>query len=303
MEQKFKRLRRSELAVPGSNEHMMEKAAASEADEVFLDLEDAVAPMVKDEARGKVIAALKNLDWGKSIRAVRINGLDTEHAYQDIVEIVEQAGDYLDVIMIPKVRFSRDVHFVDTLLNQLELKLKLKKRIGIEILIEEVEGLINVEEIARSCSRVETLILGMGDYSASQGIDQKAIWSLEHYPGDMWHYPRYKMIMAARAAGVDAIDGPFADFKNTQGYEEELKRGRTLGCVGKWAIHPSQVGPANAAYTPDKAAIEKARAMVRVYDEALSKGQGAIVFAGVLIDVATVRAQANLLAQADMLGM
>jgi citrate lyase subunit beta/citryl-CoA lyase len=200
-----KRLRRSELAVPGSSEKMMAKGAASAADFVFLDLEDAVAPSAKAEARGKVVTALNTLDWGKKTRCVRINDVETEYCYNDIIEVVEGARENLDVIMIPKVRHPRDLHFVETLLNQLELKLKLKKRIGLEVLIEEVEGLINVEQIARCSPRLEALILGMGDYSASQGMDQKEIWGSKDYPGDLWHYPRYKVVIAARAAGMRCV--------------------------------------------------------------------------------------------------
>ncbi len=297
------RLRRAELAVPGSNESMMAKAAAGAADLVFLDLEDAVAPNAKAQARTKVVNALNQLNWGRKSRCVRINDVQTEHAYQDIIEVMEGAARNLDLIMIPKVRSARDVHFVDTLLSQLERKLKLDKRIGIEVLIEEAEGLINVEEIARSSPRVEALILGLGDFSASIGVDQRAVWNPYAYPGDLWHYPRYKVLVAARAAGIDAVDGPFADFKNTQGYDEEARRGSIMGFVGKWAIHPCQVAPAIAAFTPPQADIDKARAMAAAYDKALAQGVGAIAIDGVLVDVATVRAQANVLQRAALMGL
>jgi len=298
-----KRLRRSELAVPGSSEKMMAKGAASAADFVFLDLEDAVAPSAKAEARGKVVTALNTLDWGKKTRCVRINDVETEYCYNDIIEVVEGARENLDVIMIPKVRHPRDLHFVETLLNQLELKLKLKKRIGLEVLIEEVEGLINVEQIARCSPRLEALILGMGDYSASQGMDQKEIWGSKDYPGDLWHYPRYKVVIAARAAGIDAIDGPFADFRNAAGYEIEARRGAIMGFVGKWAIHPSQIEPANKAHTPLQADVDKARAMAAAYAKALEQGLGSIALDGSLVDVATVRAQSGILHRADLIGM
>lgn len=298
-----RRLRRSELAVPGSNASMMVKAAAGNADLVFLDLEDAVAPNAKARARSQVADALNGLDWGRKTRCVRINDVETEHAFQDIVYIMEHAGANLDVVMVPKVRAPRDVHFVETLLNQLEMKLKLGRRIGIEVLIEEVQGLINVEQIASCSPRLEALILGMGDYSASQGIDQRAIWDPYGYPGDLWYYQRSKVVIAARAAGIDAIDGPFADFKNTAGYAEEARRGALLGFVGKWAIHPSQIDPANAAHTPPLADIERARAMTAAYARALEQGVGAIAIDGVLIDVATVRAQANILQRAELMGL
>ena len=298
-----KRLRRSELAVPGSSEKMMTKAAASAADMVFLDLEDAVAPSAKDDARGKIVTALNTLDWGKKVRCVRINDVDTEYCYEDIIQVVEGAGANIDVIMIPKVRSPREVHFVETLLNQMELKLKLKRRIGLEVLIEEVEGMINVEEIARSSPRLEALILGMGDYSASQGMDQNEVWGSKDYPGDLWHYQRHKVVIAARAAGIDAIDGPFADFRNIETYKLEARRGAIMGFVGKWAIHPSQIEFANAAHSPLQANVDKARAMATAYAQALARGEGAVAIDGSLVDVATVRAQAGILARADLIGM
>ena len=291
-----KRLRRSELAVPGSSEKMMTKAAASAADMVFLDLEDAVAPSAKADARGKIVTALNTLDWGKKVRCVRINDVDTEYCYEDIIQVVEGAGANIDVIMIPKVRSPREVHFVETLLNQMELKLKLKRRIGLEVLIEEVEGMINVEEIARSSPRLEALILGMGDYSASQGMDQNEVWGSKDYP-------RHKVVIAARAAGIDAIDGPFADFRNIETYKLEARRGAIMGFVGKWAIHPSQIEFANAAHSPLQANVDKARAMATAYAQALARGEGAVAIDGSLVDVATVRAQAGILARADLIGM
>jgi len=298
-----KRLRRSELAVPGSNERMMTKAAASNADLVFLDLEDAVAPKSKADARNKVVDALKNLDWGKKTRCVRINDVETEYAYEDIIQVVEQAGQFIDVLMIPKVRDTRDVHFVETLLNQMEKKLKIERPIGLEVLIEECEGMINVERIARCSPRLEALIFGMGDYSASQGLDQHAVWAQDKYPGDLWHYPRYKLVIAARAAGIDAIDGPFADYRDTTIYAEEARRGALLGCVGKWAIHPSQIDFANAAFTPPRADVDKARKIRDAYNLALARGEGAIDMDGTFVDVATVRAWSNTLERADLIGM
>lgn len=296
-----RRLRRSELAVPGTEVAKMAKAAASQADLVFLDLEDAVAPNAKALARERVVQALNGLDWGRKTRCVRINDVETEHAWQDLVHIVEGAGRNLDVVMVPKVRAPRDVHFVETLLNQLELKLKLERPIGIEVLIEEVQGLVNVEQIACCSPRLEALILGMGDLSASQGIDQRAIWNPHSYPGDLWYYPRSKVVVAARAAGIDAVDGPFADFGKPEGFQEEARRGALLGFAGKWAIHPSQVEPANAAFTPREADVRRAREITAAYAKALAEGVGAIAIDGVLIDVATVRAQAEILRKAELM--
>src|SRR2546430_3248789 len=231
------RLRRSELSTPASNERMMEKAAASSADLVFLDLEDSVAPNEKVGARAKVIHALKTLGWGKKTRAVRINDLETEYAYQDIISVVEEAGDSFDIIIVPKVKSAKDVWWVDVLLTQIEKRLHRTRRIGLEVLIEEVEALINVEEIARSSPRLEALIFGPGDFSASQGVKSHAIGGASEYPGDVWHYARNKIVVAARAARLEAVDGPHADFHDSDGYRRECVRSGVLGFTGKWAIH------------------------------------------------------------------
>jgi citrate lyase subunit beta/citryl-CoA lyase len=298
-----KRLRRVQLAVPGSSEKMMAKAAASAADHVFLDLEDAVAPNAKIDARAKVINALRTLDWGKKTRCVRINDLQTKYAHDDIIDVVEKAGEYLDVIMVPKVLTASDVLFVDTLLLQLEKKLDLKRRIGIEVLIEETEGMVNVESISRSTPRLEAIIFGMGDYSASQGIDFLQAVVEGSYPGDIWHYGRFRMAMAARAAGIDYVDGPYPRLDNMDGYRAECKRAMLLGAVGKWALHPSQIEVAMDAFTPDAASVTKARAMVAAYEEAERQGLGAVNLDGVFVDAATVRLVRNTLRMADLIGM
>src|SRR5256714_962405 len=298
------RLRRSELSTPASNDRMMEKAAASSADLVFLDLEDSVAPNEKVGARAKAVQALKTLDWGKKTRAVRINDLETEYAYQDIISIVEEADKYLDIIIIPKVKAARDVWWVDVLLTQIEKRLRRTKRIGLEVLIEEVEAMIHVEEIARSSPRLEALIFGPGDYSASQGVDAKYIGNdLATYPGDLWHYARSKVVIAARAAGIDAIDGPYLDFKNAQGYHRECTRSKVLGIVGKWAIHPDQITIANQVFSPSQEEVDRARKLDAVYREAQEKGLGAVAFEGKMIDVAVVRNARNILVKAELIGM
>lgn len=298
------RLRRSELSTPASNERMLEKAAASSADLVFLDLEDSVAPNEKVAARAKAVQALKTLDWGKKTRAVRINDLETEYAYQDIISIVEEAGEYLDIIIIPKVKAARDVWWVDVLLTQIEKRLQRTKRIGLEVLIEEVEAMIHVEEIARSSPRLEALIFGPGDYSASQGVDAKYIGNdLATYPGDLWHYARNKVVIAARAAGIDAIDGPYLDFKNAQGYRRECTRSKVLGIVGKWAIHPDQITIANQVFSLSQEEVDRARKLDAVYREAQEKGLGAVAFEGKMIDVAVVRNARNILMKAGLIGM
>jgi citrate lyase subunit beta/citryl-CoA lyase len=303
MNERPRRLRRSQLSVPGSSEKMLAKAAASAADHVFCDLEDAVALSAKVDARGKVIQALRTLDWKRKTRCVRINDLETPFAHDDIIAIVTAAHDCLDTIMIPKVKSARDVLWVETLLIQLERKLGITRRIGLEVLIEEVEGMMRVEEIAASTPRLECLIFGMGDYSASQGIDSAFVNGSGIYPGDIWHYPRYKMMIAARANRLDAVDGPFADFHNDAGYREEATRALTLGCVGKWAIHPSQIQPALETFSPKMKDVERARTLTKAYNEAQARGEGAVQVDGVMVDVASIRILQNTLDRAALIGM
>ena len=298
------RLRRSELSTPASNERMIEKAVASSADLVFLDLEDSVSPNEKVAARAKVIKALKTLDWGKKTRAYRINDLETEYAYQDIISVVEEAGEYIDVIIIPKVKAAKDVWWVDVLLTQIEKRLKLPHRIGLEVLIEEVEAIVNIEEIALSSPRLEALIFGPADYSASQGMDSRVIeGQLDDYPGDPWHYARSRIAIAARLAHIDAIDGAYADFKNPDGYRRECTRARILGFSGKWAIHPGQLAIANAVFSPTPEEVNYARRLDAAYTEAQEKGSGAVAFEGKMVDVAIVRSVRNILQKADLIAM
>jgi citrate lyase subunit beta/citryl-CoA lyase len=294
--QKPKRARRSQLSVPGSSEKMLQKAAASAADHVFCDLEDAVAPAEKVAARTKVCWALNNLDWGRKTRCVRINDVTTEWCHGDIIEVVEKAGANLDTIMLTKPYSAADVLFVDRMLTQLERRLRLQRRIGIEVLIEEVQALQNVEAIAACSDRMESLIFGMGDYSASQGIDILGA----QYPGDIFHFARFRITMAARAAGIDAVDGPFGDFKDEAGYREEAQRARSLGMVGKWAIHPAQIAPALEVFSPTAEAVAKARRIEKAYREAAARGLGAVEIDGVMMDVAVLRLVRNVLDQADL---
>ena len=297
------RLRRSELSVPASNPNMVKKAVGSPADLVFLDLEDAVAPSHKEEARKNAIAALRELNWGKKVRAVRVNGADTQWAHDDVVEVVEGAGRNLDVIIIPKPKAPRDVWFFDTLLTQLELKLHLENRIGIEALIEESAALARVEEIAGCCPRLEALILGFGDLSASQGMRFGVASDPAHrYPGDMWHHARVRMITACRANGIDAIDGPFGNFKDPEGYRREATWAATLGAVGKWAIHPSQIELANDVFAPTAQEIEHARKMSEAYEAATRGGAGAAGAGGMLVDAVAVRIFEGVLERARLTG-
>lgn len=295
-------LRRSELALPASNDNMFDKALASGADLVFLDLEDAVPPAFKEESREKAIGALNDLDWGKTARAIRINGLDTKWCHDDLIEVVTRAGDKLDTIIIPKARTARDVWWVDVLLTQLETKLSLRNHIRLEVLIEEVEGLANAEEIAASSARLDAVIFGVGDFSLSQGarVDTNFV-PITEYPGDFWHYARNKIMVAARIAGIDAIDAPYPDFKDVAGYERDARRASVIGYTGKWAIHPSQVSVANTVYSPTEAEIALAKRNVAAYREAEAKGRGAVGVEGVLVDAAHVKMAEELLARASLI--
>ncbi|HUY27712.1 MAG TPA: CoA ester lyase [Candidatus Binataceae bacterium] len=297
------RLRRSELSTPASSPKMIEKAMTSAADLVFLDLEDAVAPAQKEAARKNAIAALNDLDWGTKIRAIRVNGADTHWAYDDVIQVVEGAGEKLDLIIVPKPKAARDIWFFDTLLSQIEAKQGLKRRIGLEALIEESAALSRVEEIAASSPRLEALILGFGDLSASLGVRLGISSDPAHrYPGDMWHFARARMISACRANGLDAIDGPFGNFRDPEGYRREAIWAATLGAVGKWAIHPSQIEPANEAFAPTAQEIASARKMKDAYDAATRQGAGAAGAGGMLIDAVAARIFENVLERARLTG-
>jgi len=296
------RLRRSELSTPGSNAKMIEKASKSDADLVFLDLEDAVAPAQKVGARDLVVRGLKELDWGKKLRAVRVNDAQTEWAYGDVISVVEGAGEHLDLIILPKIKAPRDVWFFETLLAELEKKLRLKKKIGLEALIEETEALSRVEEIAGCSPRLEALTLGFGDLSASQGVRLALAEGAERYPGDLWHHARVRMIVACRAHGIDAIDGPFANFKDPEGYRREATWSAMLGAVGKWAIHPDQIAIANDVYAPTQQEIATARRMIEAYQQSESGGEGAKGVGGTMIDAATARIFEGVLERARLTG-
>jgi citrate lyase subunit beta/citryl-CoA lyase len=297
------RLRRSELAVPASKPAMIEKAAASDADLVFLDLEDAVVPALKVSSRQNVVEGLKSMDWGRTLRAVRVNSADTEWATDDVQTVVEQAGEHLDILIVPKVKASRDVWFFETLLDQLEKKLRLKKKIGLEILIEEAEALSRVEEIAGCSPRLEALILGFGDLAASLGIRMGHEQDSAHrYPGDLWHGARTRLIAAARAHGLDAIDGPFPNFRDPDGYRREATWASTLGAVGKWCIHPGQIEIANDTFAPTPQEIELAQRMCEAYEASEKGGQGAAGSSGFLVDAASVRIFEAVLERAKLTG-
>jgi citrate lyase subunit beta/citryl-CoA lyase len=303
MKKQPKRARRCQLSVPGSSEKMMSKAAGLDLDHVFLDLEDAVAPSAKPGARGMIVEALNDLEWKPRTVCVRINDVETQWCHDDVIEVVSGAGARLDTIMLTKAKSAAHVQFVHLLLDQLEQKLNLPNRIGIECLIEEVEGIMNVEEIAASSDRLECLIFGMGDYSASQQMQLGHVGETGGYPPDVWHYPRYKMTVACRANGIDPVDGPYANFRNPEGYTKEAERSYVLGMVGKWAIHPSQVELAQRVFSPDPDAIASARKQQAAYQEALAEGLGAINVDGVMVDAASIRIVQNLLDRADLYGL
>ncbi len=299
-----KKLRRCQLSVPGSSEKMMTKASGLKLDHVFLDLEDAVAPNAKASSRGLIVNALNSLEWKPKTVCVRINDVETEYCHDDIIEVVTGAGDKLDTIMLTKAKSAHDVVFVHLLLDQLEKKLGLKNRIGIECLIEEVEGMMNVEEIAACSDRLECLIFGMGDYSASQGMNLRSIGSDGGgYPPDLWHYPRYKITIACRANGIDPVDGPYANFRNADAFRKECERSNVLGMVGKWAIHPSQIEIAQEVFSPTQNAVDAARKQQQAYSDAIEQGLGAINVDGVMVDAASVRILQNIIDKADMIGM
>ncbi|MDA8952715.1 CoA ester lyase [Pseudomonadales bacterium] len=298
-----KRPRRCVLCAPGSSEKMMAKASATEVDQILLDLEDAVAPNAKAAARGQVVTALNTLDWQAKVLCVRINDVQTQWCHDDVIEVVTGAGARIDTLMLTKTKCAGDVKFLHLLLDQLELKLGLTKRIGIECLIEDVEGLMNVEEIAASSDRLEAMTFGMGDYSASQQMHLESVGSSGDYPPDIWHYPRYKMTIACRAFGLDPIDGPYADFKDLATLANESKYALTLGMTGKWAIHPSQVAIAQDTFSPDSATLATARKQKAAYEQALKDGLGAISVDGVMVDAASIRMLQNTLDRADLMGL
>ncbi len=296
------RLQRSELAVPGSNRTFIEKAAEGAADVVFLDLEDAVAPPEKVRARANVIAALNEIDWagtGKTV-SVRINGLDTPYMYRDVIEVMEQAGEALDTILVPKVGVPADLYCVETLLAQVEQARGLSTRVGVEALIETALGMANVEAIASSGGRLEALHFGVADYAASNRARTVSIGGPNpDYPGDQWHFALSRLTVACRAYGLRPIDGPFGDFSDPEGFIAAARRAAALGCEGKWAIHPSQVALANDVFSPPEAEVERARRIVEALREAEAQGRGAAALDGKMIDAASERMARTVIAMAE----
>jgi malyl-CoA/(S)-citramalyl-CoA lyase len=317
VEQCTRRLNRSELAVPGSNPRFLEKAAESNVDVVFLDLEDSVAPDDKVTARKNIIKALHDLDWTGKTTSIRINGLDTHYMYRDVVDIVEQAGQHLDLIMIPKAGTASDVYALDMLVTQIEDNMKFDKRIGFELIIETALGMMNLDELAGSSPRLESLHFGVADYAASTKAmttviggpnadyhvltDPDEDGNREVHWGDMWHYPITRMIVAARAHGLRPIDGPFGDFSDPDGFKAQAKRSATLGCEGKWAIHPSQVDLANECFTPSQDEVATAKRIIEAMQEAQAAGRGAVALDGKLIDAASIKQAEVLVSKAEQI--
>ena len=292
------RVQRSELAVPGSSPKMFEKALNSTADFIFLDLEDAVSPNDKVTARENVIKALKEMDWrgnGKTI-SVRINGLDTHYMYRDVVEIMCQAGEFVDTLLIPKVGVSGDVYMVDCMVNQIEQERGLKNQVGLECLIETALGMVNIEEIAQSSKRLEALHFGVADYAASLRARTVVIGGLNpDYPGDQWHHGLAKLVATCRAYGLRPIDGPFGDFNDPEGYINAAKRGAAIGIEGKWAIHPSQIEHANTVFSPPAKEVEKAHRIIEELAKAAAEGKGAAQLDGRMIDAASEKMAENII--------
>jgi citrate lyase subunit beta/citryl-CoA lyase len=285
---------RSLLAVPATRRKMVEKALASEADAVFLDLEDAVAPDNKAAARGDVVCALKELGWRGRPGLYRANALDTSYFYRDLIEVVEEAGDSLDAVMIPKVNRPEDLHAVSILLSQLELAMELEKgKIELEAQIESAEGLANVDSIARATDRLTALHFGPGDFAASMSMPQTSIgvmdeWD-EAYPGHRFHYAMQRIVVAARAANLRVLDGPVADYRDEEGLRGSCLIARSLGFDGKWCIHPAQIGIVNEVFSPTDREVEWAKKVVAAYEEANAEGSGSVSVDGQMVDAASIR--------------
>ncbi len=302
---------RCQLFGPGSRPAIFEKMAASAADVINLDLEDSVAPADKDEARRSIIAATHDIDWGAKYLSVRINGLDTPFWYRDVVDLLENASDRLDQIMIPKVGSAADVYAVDALVSAVEAAKSRTKRISLEVIIETSAGISHVEEIAASSPRLQAMSLGAADFAASMGMQTTGIGGTqenyymhragEKYWSDPWHWAQTAIVAACRTHGVLPVDGPFGDFSDDEGFRAQALRSATLGMVGKWAIHPRQVALANEVFTPSDEAVTEAREILAAMEEAQRTGAGAAVYKGRLVDIASVRQAEVIVRQAEVI--
>ena len=302
---------RCQLFGPGSNAKLFPKMAASAADVINLDLEDSVAPTDKDAARANVIEALNTVDWGNKYMSVRINGLDTPYWYRDVVDLLEQAGDRLDQIMIPKVGCAADVYAVDALVTAIERAKGRTKPVSFEVIIESAAGIAHVEEIAASSPRMQAMSLGAADFAASMGMQTTGIGGTqenyymlregEKHWSDPWHWAQAAIVAACRTHGVLPVDGPFGDFSDDEGYIAQAKRSATLGMVGKWAIHPKQIALANQVFTPSDEAVSEAREILAAMEQAKANGEGATVYKGRLVDIASIKQAEVIVAQAELI--
>lgn len=287
------RLRRSILSVPANRSKMVQKAFSLPADVIMLDLEDSVPIAEKDEARRQVVAALQQGDWQGRVRACRINGMDTPFAYRDIIDVVENAGDHLDVLVVPKVNAASEIKAIDYLLNQIEQHMGWATPIGLEASIETAEGMLRVEPIAFSSTRLEALVFGVADYTASLTMQSKGVSghgdAEEFYPGHRWHFPLSRLAMTAKAAGLAVIDAPYGDFRDTEGLKRSCLLSAALGYDGKWAIHPDQIEMINALYSATPEDVERSREILAAYEKAQQVGEGSVAIDGKMIDAATIR--------------
>ena len=302
---------RCQLFGPGSRPALFAKMAASAADVINLDLEDSVAPDDKPSARAAVIAAISAVDWGAKTLSVRINGLDTPFWYRDVVDLLEQAGDRLDQIMIPKVGCAADVYAVDALVTAVERAKGRTRPISFEVIIESAAGICHVQEIAAASPRLQAISLGAADFAASMGMQTTGIGGTQenyymlrdgvrHWP-DPWHWAQVAIVAACRSHGILPVDGPFGDFSDDEGFRAQARRSATLGMVGKWAIHPKQIPLANEVFTPSDAAVAEAREILAAMAAARTRGEGATVYQGRLVDIASIKQAEVIVAQAELI--
>ena len=297
-------LRRTQLATPASDEKMMHSAADSDADEVFLDLEDSVAPNAKPDAREPLIEAAREEDWSDKVLSFRMNGIDTKWWYDDLITVVGGAGEHIDDIIIPKVKSASDVHTVENLLHQVEVNNGLEVGgIGLEPQIEDGEGIHNVHDIAHASDRLSSIIFGPGDYSAAMGTPGLDIGQFPEYPGHYWHHALSECNSAAKSAGLPCLDGPYADIEDADGFRESAENANMIGCDGKWAIHPSQIEIGNEVFAPDPETAECAKRIVDAYAEAMEEGKGAVSVDGQMVDEATNKMAQDIVETAEAAGI
>ncbi len=302
---------RCQLFGPGSRPAIFEKMAGSDADVINLDLEDSVAPDDKPQSRDNIVQAIGGIDWGRKLLSVRINGLDTPWWYRDVVDLLEKAGERLDQIMIPKVGCAADIYAVDALVTAVERATGRQKPIGFEVIIESAAGIAHVEEIAAASPRLTAMSLGAADFAASMGMATTGIGGTQEnyymlhdgakHWADPWHWAQAAIVAACRTHGVLPVDGPFGDFGDDEGFRAQARRSATLGMVGKWAIHPRQVALANEVFTPSDAAVAEAREILAAMQEAKAKGEGATVYKGRLVDIASIKQAEGIVRQAEMI--